>query len=177
MDDRRTTERKSVVPLKLTIELVPESSWGVNARGVRNREIWDRIRRMVTANADGICEICGHSARIECHEVWNYDDTTFVQSLVGVVALCHLCHAAKHPGRLEVGSDASKAVFEHYIKVNGVTRSQFQEQLRDAFTLWSERSKHQWRVDMSLIHELIKATGQTSYLDDSQGSQNGEGSE
>ena len=90
--------------MKLTIELVPQSSWGNNLRSEANlsKEQWDRLRKESYKKANYKCEICGDKGPkwpVECHEIWNYDDQTHTQTLKGLISLCPTCHKAKHLGR------------------------------------------------------------------------------
>lgn len=76
--------------MKLTIELVPATSWGNNLRSRLPKKSWNAIRKRVYKEADFKCEICGGVGKrhpVECHEVWEYDDVNHIQSLVGFVAL------------------------------------------------------------------------------------------
>ena len=59
---------------------------------------WDRIRKQVYEDYNHKCGICGRDGRLEAHEIWEYDDTDFVQRLAGLIALCPLCHLVKHLG-------------------------------------------------------------------------------
>jgi hypothetical protein len=86
---------------RLTIELVPRTCWFSNVRDQVPRGDWDRIRREVYERAGKRCEVCsGRGSRhpVECHEVWEYDETAHVQRLVRMIALCPACHEVKHIG-------------------------------------------------------------------------------
>ena len=84
--------------MKLTIELIPKTSWCSNVRSLVKRSVWDKLRKQICSV--GKCQICGASTsqktissicsnRLECHEVWAYDDKTHVQTLTGLVALAN----------------------------------------------------------------------------------------
>ena len=76
---------------KLTIELVPSTSWFNNVRSQVSAQEWDIIRHIVYAKANNICEICGGKGNkhaVECHEIWEYDDKEHIQKLIGMIALC-----------------------------------------------------------------------------------------
>ena len=65
--------------MKLTIELVPQSSWGNNLRSEANlsKGQWDKLRKESYRKANYKCEICGEKGPkwpVECHEIWHYDD-------------------------------------------------------------------------------------------------------
>src|SRR4051812_44732586 len=84
---------------RLTIELVPSTTWGDNLRKRLGPKRWDPIRKQAYADAGQVCAICGATGRLNCHERWIYDDLNCVQTLVGFMALCDLCHHCKHIGR------------------------------------------------------------------------------
>jgi hypothetical protein len=100
-----------VPPARLTIELVPKTSWYHNVHALTDELGWDRIRRQVYRQADYRCEICGGKGPehpVECHEVWRYDDRTSVQMLVRMIALCPACHQVKHIGLANVHGRARR---------------------------------------------------------------------
>ena len=83
----------------LHIELVPKSTWGKNVRSMLPKEQWDILRKWVYAAADYLCEICGGEGKkwpVECHERWQWEESTGIQKLVGFVALCPKCHGVKN---------------------------------------------------------------------------------
>ena len=61
---------------KLSVELVPSTSWYSNVRSNVTRRVWDKIRKDVYRNADYQCEVCHkvRKRRIECHEIWESDE-------------------------------------------------------------------------------------------------------
>src|SRR5258708_31337818 len=84
--------------LKLTIELVPQTSWYSNLRKVLSQSEWDKIRTKAYADYGNKCGICGATGRLNCHEIWQYDGQRRAQKLIGFIALCDLCHHLKHIG-------------------------------------------------------------------------------
>src|SRR5260221_7272932 len=91
----------TIRPPRLTIELVPATSWLANVRAVVTPQTWARLRGQVGNAAGWRCEICAGQGRhhpIECHEVWHYDDNNHIQQLVRLIALCPACHRVKHIG-------------------------------------------------------------------------------
>jgi predicted restriction endonuclease len=76
------------MPLKLTIELVPKTSWYSNLRNVIRPAKWDKLRKSVYAEYEHKCGICGATGgRLNCHEIWEYIDTNHEQKLIGFIAL------------------------------------------------------------------------------------------
>lgn len=129
--------------LKLTIELIPETSWYDNARNLMGKEKWNELRKRVLRDYGNMCGICGNPPPLECHEMWNFDDKNHTQKLTGFIALCRKCHAVKHVGLSEL---RGKDVVEHFMKVNKCDKKTFENERRKAYELFEKRSKESYRV-------------------------------
>ena len=144
---------------KLTIDLVPDTCWYSNLRNKMPQSKWDKLRKQIYAEVGHSCQICGAKGRLDCHEVWAYDDKKFVQKLKGFVALCSMCHHVKHFGMSQILADQGHldlhAVIDHFCKVNSVSRNAFQTYKSGAFGIWRKRSKHQWRTDLGEWADLV----------------------
>lgn len=140
--------------LKLEIELVPRTAWWSNVRSILLRRDWDALRQRVYREYGHRCAICGADGMIHCHECWSYDDINLVQTLTGFVALCPLCHHVKHLGHAGILAQEGKldydSVISHFLEVNGCSREVFEKHRETAFALWSERSRHQWKLAIAL---------------------------
>ena len=145
--------------LRLTAELVPTSTWYRNLRTAVPKATWDRLRRRVYAEHGYRCGICGARGRLNCHEVWEYDDAARVQRLSGFVALCDWCHHVKH--LVHTAGLASEAkldyerVVQHFMRVNGCGRDAFQEHRERAMEVYRRRSAEGWRVDLGEYEYLV----------------------
>ena len=145
--------------LRLTIELVPATSWYNNMRKVIPKAEWDNIRKSVYAEQNNRCGICGAEGRLECHELWEYDDEKHIQTLRGFIALCSLCHRVKHIGL--AGIHASKGILDyeqvvdHFLKVNECSRDVFEQHKKQAFEQWRVRSQYQWEVNLGAYESLV----------------------
>ena len=140
--------------MKLEIELVPETVWYSNLRKLASKKEWDEIRKEVYVKANHKCEICGASGKLNCHEIWEYDDKNNIQHLKGFQALCDNCHNIKHIGFVNVQISKGmwpKKVLEdlakHFMKVNNVSPNEFDHHIKEAFDIWRERSKKEWKTD------------------------------
>ncbi len=102
----------------LTVELVPRTCWFTNVRSEVSPADWNKLRRETVERAGKRCEICAAGGRLECHEMWEYDDERRIQRLSGLVALCHRCHEVKHLGLAGVRGRGKQAM-EHLARVNG----------------------------------------------------------
>lgn len=146
--------------LKLFIELVPRTSWYNNLRKVIHLEEWDKIRKKSYNDAGHKCAICGAIGRLNCHEVWSYDDEAHIQKLEGFTALCDLCHHVKHiglAGILELqGKLDMEEVIKHFMRVNDCDKRTFENHEKAAFEEWRKRSSHKWQVCLGQYENLIK---------------------
>jgi 5-methylcytosine-specific restriction endonuclease McrA len=144
---------------KLIVELIPKTCQYINARTIVKSTYWDKIRHIVYKKANNKCEICGEHGlkqgfkhKLECHEVWKYQDRKKVQKLAKLMALCPLCHQAKHIGRTSYIGKADDA-YERLKKINGWDLIQLSEHIDKAFEKNKERSNHKWTIDLSLLNK------------------------
>ena len=143
---------------KLTIELVPSTSWMNNLRKVLKPSSWDRLRKESYKKANNRCEICGGKGlygkghAVECHEIWNYNDDLKVQKLEGLISLCTLCHRVKHFGFSSLRGYQEQCI-KHLMRVNNWQRYQAQKYISECFKIHKERSKFQWQLDLSWLKD------------------------
>jgi hypothetical protein len=149
--------------LKLTIELVPSTSWYNNVRSNVSSDKWDIIRKKCYGEAGNVCEICkktgkeqGFNHAVECHEIWQYDDTLHTQTLTGLISLCPWCHKVKHTG-LAIMNGEGELVQKQLMKVNHMSEDDMNEYVKDAFIEHRDRSKYEWIVDVSYVDEYLKS--------------------
>lgn len=141
--------------MKLTIELVPQSSWMNNVRAVLTAKQWDSLRRIVADKAWNVCEICGGVGPkhpVECHEIWEYNEKTGIQKLAGMIALCPNCHMVKHFGFARISGKEERAL-KHFMKINDLKKKEAEKAVTAAFELWSKRSGLEWKLDLTSLKE------------------------
>jgi len=140
---------------KLTIELVPSTSWFNNIRDMVSKSDWDTIKSMTFKRADYKCEICGGKGPkwpVECHEVWQYDDVKREQTLLRTIALCPDCHACKHIGfQMTRMPKRVPRLLNHFCRVNGISNKEAEDYIVNCFEEHHRRSQQQWNVDVSWI--------------------------
>lgn len=145
--------------MKLEIDLVPETSWRENLRTKMGRTKWDKLRKQVLAEQGGVCRVCGSSEKLQCHEVWAFDDKANTQRLKGFEAVCSLCHLSEHFGLAqnlaEQGHVNLDNVIAHFMAVNGISRKEFDAHKAQAFIVWHQRSAKQWKVDLGEWESLV----------------------
>lgn len=144
--------------MKLTIELVPQTCWYSNVRSSVSKEEWDIIRKKCYRLARYICEICGETGqfqgykyKLECHEIWQYDESTYIQRLIGFVGLCPLCHQIKHAGLTITRKGGLEVILNRLMKVNSWNYHQAADHMAQEFEIWENRSQHSWVLDISYL--------------------------
>jgi hypothetical protein len=143
--------------MKLTIELVPQSSFYSNLRSKLPVAQWDILRKDCYKKAGYVCEICGGRGDrwpVECHEIWEYKNIRHIQKLSGLIALCPKCHACKHIGLSQIRGIENDCI-EHLMQVNLISRTQAQTLIAEAFVKWEKRSAHSWKIDISYIDSIL----------------------
>lgn len=139
----------------LFVDLIPRSCWFTNARKCIHPSDWDRVRSYVYSRVQYHCEACGidtrHSpTRIECHERWDYIYSQRVQKLVRLIALCKECHEATHMGLANIRDRGTEAK-GHLMTVTGMNNEEADIHIGQAFSLWRDRSRETWKLDLSLL--------------------------
>lgn len=144
--------------IKLTIELVPETSWHNNLRSLMGKDAWNTLRKKVYKDYSYKCGICGAKGKLDCHEVWEYDVTSHIQKLVGLIPLCELCHSVKHIGLSELraakGEFNLEKLVTHFMKVNKCNREIFEKHKEEALRLFNERSKSNWTLKVGELENV-----------------------
>ena len=142
---------------KLEIELIPKTCHYINVRTTVKSKYWDKIRNIVYKKAKYKCEICGEDGKsqgykhkLECHEVWKFQDKKKVQKLSKLMALCPLCHQAKHIGRTSFIGKAEYA-YERLQEINKWDIVQLTEEINKAYKKNKERSLYDWTLDLSIL--------------------------
>ena len=133
--------------MELTIELVPSTVWYSSLYRLLPREVWDKIRNEIIKNNGRKCQVCGETeGKMNLHEIWEYDDVKHVQKLDGFILLCEMCHHVKHIGLAGILADEVKldydSLIEHFRRVNGYTKKEFEQYRDKAFEVWENRSGH-----------------------------------
>lgn len=91
-----------------------------------------------------------NTPKLEAHERWFYDEETKIQKLLRIIGLCRRCHLLTHHGFAGL-KGVHKFAEKHLMKVNGWTEEQVSKHRTDQWSIWKERSKYHWKLDLSLI--------------------------
>jgi len=147
---------------KLAIELVPSTVWFSSIYQIYKRDNqlnkWRKIKKELFEKEGRKCWVCGEeNTRLEAHEFWEYDDKNHIQKLVAIHHLCGMCHKIKHIGfwcytkdgrrQLAKAELSREDLIDHFCKVNNCSREDFQKHEEEAFRIWRERSKYEWKQD------------------------------
>jgi hypothetical protein len=160
------------VAYKLEVELVPRALWGKSLREQYPTQ-WEKLKDLARAWAGNRCEICGGIGEhhpVEIHEVWEYTvaEKTGIQKLLRLIALCPMCHAAKHYGRSStvLYPDDLRKLRLHMMSVNGYTEKELNLSLTGARRIWDELNELEWSQDLSSFFAVYacKECGKTRGL-------------
>lgn len=141
--------------MKLELELIPEGSWGKSLARLLPRPVWDTLRREVYQRFNYTCAICGNiGVRVNCHEVWRFEDRKHLQHLADFQCLCDDCHNIKHWGRTvalvhegQLPQDYLLTLTRHFCEVNNCTEEDFGLHKVEMGNLWGRRSRHRYTID------------------------------
>ena len=139
--------------MKLTIELIPKTSFYNNVRKILSRREWEVIRKETLSKANNICEICGGvsaTKALDCHEVWEYDDLNHIQKLIKFMALCDRCHEVKHIGKAQIDGNFDRAE-KWFRNINKLDYHTSHNLIIRTFDMWAIRSKHPWQLDITIL--------------------------
>ena len=141
--------------MKLELELIPEKQWHKSLANLLPKPVWDSLRREVYQEFGYSCAICGAvNCRVNCHEVWEFDDRKKIQKLVAFKSLCDHCHNIKHWGRTvalvhqgEYSSNYLEKLTQHFCEVNQCSVEDFERHKVEAGDTWLRRSKYKYKLD------------------------------
>lgn len=142
---------------KLEMEMVPRTTWYKNLRYYLSQEEWDGIRRKTYRIYKGRCGICGVSAKMNCHEIWEFDDRKHIQKLKGFIALCKNCHLLKHLAFTEMActKEEENELMQHFMKVNNCTEKDYKKHEKAVWKKFFKRSEFEWTVDFGIYQKRI----------------------
>ena len=154
---------------------MPAPLWGVNLRAVLTKTEWRKLREGLIAERGLRCETCGRLEQegkdIAAHEEWDYDtsNTPAVARLTGIKLSCWHCHAVEHFGATksmaasgELGAYAVEDTIEHFCRLNGVGRVEFEAHHEDAFAEWSTLNGLQWTMDWGAFASRVAERNPTA---------------
>ncbi len=144
---------------KLTIELVPSSSWFDSVKARVTEAQWDYMRNVTYTAGNHHCQICGGRGPthpVECHERWLFKDDERLQKLLGMTALCPACHEVKHIDIAEWKGRRDHAA-THLAKVNEWDMVDAIEYINHAVDVRERRSEPDREVDLRSLDDVLAA--------------------
>lgn len=133
---------------RLVFELIPQVMHHKCVRAVLPNDVWRLLRKMTIEAAGERCGECGSGEQLECHEVWRYlppgadvPGARHVMKLVGLRALCHLCHLGKHIGYTQRNPALYRQVKEHLMGLYLLPESVLSQLEQLAFVQVAELNK------------------------------------
>lgn len=141
---------------RLSCELVPSTAWWSNVRSEVSRAEWEKCKAYSKTKTNGTCIICGGVGDrwpTEAHEIWEYADDRFIQTLVDIWPLCTVCHQVKHLGRTRQVSNPEQwaRVIEHMQRVNGWSDVELERYVLSVFEKHRWRSQFRWTLDLRFL--------------------------
>lgn len=147
-----------MVDIKHKICIIPQTAWNNNLRSYLTQSQWDKIRKKSYAEHNWHCQICngqggnGRKHAVECHEEWTFENGEV--KLIGLMCLCPPCHEFMHPGLAQKNGHLERAI-RQFMKVNNITRDQAIDYLKEEFSLWRQRSKQEWSLNIDYLYEYM----------------------
>lgn len=136
--------------LVLLPELIPYSMHYKNVRAVLSPQEWQNVAKIAYKQSKYRCDICSTKCKLECHEIWQFDDKNLVQKLVGLTSLCPDCHRVKHIG-LARKMGYYKDTIKHMAKVNKVSVSKAERYVEYAEQEVKKR-KQEYALDLTYLN-------------------------
>jgi hypothetical protein len=150
-----------MTPLRLELHLIPQSSFFRNLRTALGSR-WYPLSKQIRIDHNDTCQYCGAKKDVKiglyihCHEVWEYNESTGIQKLIGFECLCSECHAVHHWEHSRISNRDLIALLKHACKVNGCSPDEFKKHIQEAEDLWVKRSTINWKIDYGEWSDLIK---------------------
>lgn len=147
----------------LFVDMIPQSAWFSNLRSEITPDEWQRVKAKTFKAALHRCEVClgiGQQWPVECHERFNYDDATGIQTLLGTIALCPACHEVTHFGLARIKNRDGIAT-EHMMKITSCSAQDVANHVNAAMQTWKRRSKLQWILDATWLTGFIETSAAT----------------
>lgn len=148
---------------RLFVDLVPKTAWFSNLRSELTGGEWEMVKQLTFTKAGYACEVCGGRGSqhpVECHERWDYNEATCVQTLIGTIALCPSCHQSTHYGLADVRGQGRQAL-AHLMRVNRWSKDQAECHIKQAFIDWSRRNRMMWILDARWIISVVPLSEKT----------------
>jgi hypothetical protein len=139
--------------------ILPMAVHGLSAAKVLPKAHWVVVRTAQYEEANWTCQWCSRvmdeptpARGFECHEDWHFDTKTGVASVVGLFALCKMCHLTQHLAYASIQGIVDKVV-AHYATTNSLSRATAKKHRLDASARFKELNALPWVTDLSWVSE------------------------
>lgn len=139
--------------MNLAIETIPQDTWGQSLAHLLPKPVWDSLRREVYQYYKHTCAVCSATGEMHCHEVWEFDDTRHTQKLVGLIALCKMCHDTVHylhtsheVANGHISRKYLQEIEQHFCRINKCEYETFLTCKAMAIKESLQRREHKWTI-------------------------------
>lgn len=136
--------------LILLPELIPYSMHYKNVRAILSQDNWQVVAKIAYRQSKYKCDICHAKGKLECHEIWQFDDKKLTQKLIGLTSLCPECHRVKHIG-LAKKMGYYNSTIKHMAKVNKISISQAERYVEYA-EIEVRKRKEEYALDLTYLN-------------------------
>lgn len=145
----------------ININLIPSNMWYLNLRKLLSESQWTKLSNKIRSDQNWTCQACRISIKqlkstkwFDCHEMWNFNDSTQEVELQYLVCLCKKCHTATHFGYAQIKGKNDSA-FKHLCKVNHWDDESANLYIEACFEQWSKRSSKQWQLNWESFEKYL----------------------
>lgn len=123
-----------------------------NVRAILSPDNWQAVAKISYRNSGFKCDICHIKGKLECHEIWQFDDRNLTQKLIGLTSLCSDCHRVKHIG-LARKMGYYKTTIKHMAKVNKISITQAERYVQYA-EIEVKKRKGDYALDLTYLNSF-----------------------
>jgi len=134
-------------PLSLLPRLVPQPLWGISGRRLLTQSKWEKIRKVVIAEAHTSCEVCGETRDkgMIVDEVWSY--TPGQTYMTALRLICPPCNDVTHAGLSRSRGVPDEVLIAQCARVNGISEKEAALAIEESFATWdSLHSVPSWHI-------------------------------
>ncbi len=119
---------------------------------------WQEIRLHYFKKHNYICQSCQSKfddKSLQLHELWSFNDTDKIQSLISLIPLCAECHSIAHANRHKKDALKVMALVDKYAQYNSIEEDQAYKDLDHAEIERKRRQSMKYSLDMSLLSNFL----------------------
>ena len=143
--------------LKLELEIIPDTTKYQNLKVAVPQTTWAKLSKDTRIRFNNKCAICGTTQnQLNCHEVWEWNDKSWVQKLMALIPLCPLCHATKHNNSY-LFPEHYKKCQTHFAEINHISLEDMdvKDYISTIERISYKRGTHYWVLDYGEWEYLV----------------------